>query len=269
MGICKSSESKKIIKEVIPFEKAGPTSKSELDELYSYESALCKIKCKIFTNGQTIDAFGTGFFCKIYDNNIPFNKALFTNNHILNKSSIEINKEIIFENCGKIKGIKIRENRRSFTNEDIDYTCIEIFDTDKINNFFLIDDTIFKNKKILINKEIFILQYPNGGELSHDSGKIMDIDNNMIVHSVATTYGSSGSPLIKRFNTNLVIGIHLGGQKWKMSKNKNIYNIAACFDVIIEDIKNQLFSNNKKNINNINNKNIIKYRNTINLIYEK
>ena len=94
----------------------------------------------------------------------------------------------------------------------------------------------------------------------------MNIDNNIIKHSVATTYGSSGSPLIKRFNTNLVIGIHLGGQKFKMSDNKNMYNIATCFDVIIEDIKNQLFYNKK---NNINNNDIIKYRNKINLIYVK
>ena len=136
MGICQPCESKETNKEFVPFEKAGPTSKSELIELYSYESALCKIKYKIVKNGQTIDAYGTGFFCKIYDNNFPFNKALFTNNHILNKSSIEINREIIFENCGKIKRITITKNRRTFTNEDLDYTCIEIFDTDKINNFY-------------------------------------------------------------------------------------------------------------------------------------
>ena len=43
-----------------------------------------------------------------------------------------------------------------------------------------------------------------------------------------------------------------------------MYNIATPFDVIIKDIKNQL-SYNKKN----NTTNIIKYRNKINLIYEK
>ena len=76
---------KKVKKEFIPSEKAGPTTKYEIDELYSYSSAMCKITCKIVENNQTIDAFGTGFFCKINDNNIPFKKALFTNNHILNK----------------------------------------------------------------------------------------------------------------------------------------------------------------------------------------
>ena len=118
---------------------------------------MCKIICKTVDNNQTIDAFGTGFFCEINDSKIPFIKAFFTNNHILNKSSIEINKEIIFENCGQIKRIKITKDRRAYTKEELNYTCIEIFDTDNINNFFSIDKTIFNNKDALLNKEIFIL----------------------------------------------------------------------------------------------------------------
>ena len=98
---------------------------------------MCKIS-KTKENNQTIDGFGTGFFCEINDNNIPFKKVLFTNNHILNKNSIKINKEIIFENCGETKIIKITKNRRAFTNEELDYTCIEIFDTDNINNFLVL-----------------------------------------------------------------------------------------------------------------------------------
>ena len=90
----------------------------------------------------------------------------------------------------------------------------------------------------------------------------IDNDNNVIKHSVATEKGSSGSPLIERHFINLVIGIHLGGEKVK--KSENMYNIATPFDVIIKDIKNQL-SYNKKN----NTTKIIKYRNKINLIYEK
>ena len=221
-------------KEIMP----EPITKSEKDALYYFGSAMCKIS-KTKEHNQTIDGFGMGFFCEINDNNIPFKKVLFTNNHILNKNSIEINKEIIFENCGKIKRIKIAKNRRTFTNEELDYTCIEIFDIDNINNFFSIDKAIFDNKDVLINKEIFIFKYPNDGQLAHDSGKIMDIDNNIIEHCVDTTNGSSGSPLIKRYFTNLVIGIYFGGQKIK-KKIKKFYNIATPFDVIIEDIKNQL-----------------------------
>ena len=190
------------LNELIPSEKAGPIQRSEIDELYSHDSEICKIKCKTVYNNQIIDAFGTGFFCEINDNNIRFKKALSTNYHILNKISIAINKEIIFENCGLIKRLKITKDRRAFTNEELDYTCIEIFDTDNINNFFNIDKTIFNNKDVLLNKEIFILQYPGGGEFAFDAGRIMGINENKIKHSVATSYGSSGSPLIKRYNTN-------------------------------------------------------------------
>ena len=49
-----------------------------------------------------------------------------------------MNKEIIFENYVKIKIIKNIKNRRAFTNEELDYTCIEIFDTDNINNFLVL-----------------------------------------------------------------------------------------------------------------------------------
>ena len=104
---------KNVKKELVPSRngKAGPATKSEIDKLYSYSSAMCKIKYKIVVNNQTIDAFGTGFFCEINDNNIPFKKALFTNNHILNKNSIAINKEIIFENCGEKKRITNKKQK--------------------------------------------------------------------------------------------------------------------------------------------------------------
>ena len=256
-------ESKEIRKELVPFEMAEPIPKSEIDELFSYDSAIFKIKCKTLENGQIKDAYASWFFCKIDDNNIPFKKALFTNNHVLNRSSIEINKEIIFENSGKKQSIKITKDRRAFTNEELDYTCIEIFDKDNIDKFFLIDDDTIKNKDELLNKEIFILQYPKGGKLAHSAGKIMNIDNNIIKHSVATKNGSSGSPLIKRYKTNLVIGIHFGGQK------SNMYNIATSFDVIIEDIKKQLSYNKKGNSNTTHIIEYKNYRNKINLIYDK
>ena len=255
------NQSSSIKKEAILDKK--PMTKNETDELYSYESAICKINFKTIKNGEIKDGKGTGFFLEINDDNIPFKKALFTNNHVLNKNSIEMNKEIVFEYCNKIKKIKITENRKAFTNNELEYTCIEIFDKDNINNFFRIDKSVFRDKNLLKNKEIFILQYPYG-ELSHDVGKILDIENNKIIHSVNTEEGSSGSPLIKRYNTNLIIGIHYGSKKDPILNNKYLYNVATPFDVIIKDIKYQLY-NNKNIINYIN----IEYRNKINLIYVK
>lgn len=96
MGICESKPHNAYQ------EHKNPDTKGEIYELYS-----CLIK--IVKNNQTIVGFCTRFFCEINDNNIPFKKALFTNNHILNKISIAINKEIIFENCGQKKELKLQK----------------------------------------------------------------------------------------------------------------------------------------------------------------
>jgi len=257
-------------KETCPIAHGKPINKEEIDELSRYQYSMCKIIYETIKKGQKEKQSGTGFFCQINDKNISFKKGLFTNNHVLNKNRIEINKEIEFEYLNKMKKIKITKNRKVFTNEYLDYTCIEIFDSDKIfdkdkiNYIFRIDTEIFENKKNMIDTEIFILQYPNGDNLSQALGKILDIKDNEIKHSAATLIGSSGSPLIKRYNVNLVIGIHYGGDNKKYLRNNEfIYNYAIPFDIIIEDIKYKLSTNI------INNNKNIEYRNIINIIYYK
>ena len=48
----------------------------------------------------------------------------------------------------------ITENRKVFTNKELDYTCIELFESDNIIDYFEIDPNIYKYKdediKILI-----------------------------------------------------------------------------------------------------------------------
>ena len=76
------------------------------------------------------------------------------------------------------------------------------------------------------------------GRLSHGSGKILDIESHIIKHSASTEKGSSGSPLIKRYNNKLIFGIHFGA---RIDCNQKLYNLAIPFDVIIKDIKDRLF----------------------------
>ena len=121
-------------------------------------------------------------------------KLLFTNNHILDESKIKIGSNI------KIKDkddIKIINNRFVCTNEELDYTCIEIFDNDDFDNYFIIDSEIncdnpyeeYKDDKLLI------MQCPGKEDVSIAEGNIIEIKNNMkIIHSVSTEPGSSGSP---------------------------------------------------------------------------
>ena len=88
--------------------------------------------CKILSGNQ-----GSGFFCEIKLND-KLKKVLFTNNHVLN----DFTKDIQIEHNRKKKIIKLSNNRFIYTNEELDYTCIEIFDDDDFNNFFKIDKNI-------------------------------------------------------------------------------------------------------------------------------
>ena len=91
-------ESHNRIKEVCPFGRGKPINKDEINELYRYESSMCRIVIYETIEKRKIEKeSGTGFFCEINDSNIPFKKALFTNNHILNENRIGINKEIEFK----------------------------------------------------------------------------------------------------------------------------------------------------------------------------
>ena len=68
---------------------SDPINKKEIYNLLSKEISTFKI-----LNENKIQ---TGFFCRINRDATPFKLALFTNNHILDRNSIKIGKEIIFE----------------------------------------------------------------------------------------------------------------------------------------------------------------------------
>jgi V8-like Glu-specific endopeptidase len=94
----------------------------------------------------------------------------------------------------------------------LDYTCIEILKEDNIKQFFKIYEYIIENDiKIYEGKDIFILQYPKGNDLSFSNGKILSIiKDNKIIHNCSTEEGSSGSPIISRYSNNSIIGLHVG-----------------------------------------------------------
>ena len=252
-----------------------PINKREIDELFKKEKAMCKIKSKKLINNKLEDINGTGFFLKI--NMKEFKKCLLTNNHVLNENDIKINKEIIIEYKNKLKRIEITSNRRVYTNKELDYTCIEISEKDNIEGYFKIDENIIEYSiDKYKNKEIFILQYPKGKELSFSSGIILGIKNNKIMHNSSTYEGSSGSPIILRNSNNSIIGLHYGSNK------NDRFNLSTNIISIFNHIKNynnnyfnynynNYINNNYNNyiINNYNNNNYIinNYNNYINNIY--
>ena len=209
---------------------AKPMNKIEIDELYKKEDCMCLINFETVKDGKkNNNGLGTGFFCNLKNSYFPFQKALFTNNHILNKDSIGPGEKIKLIYKQKSIIIEITKKRYAFTNEKLDYTCIEIFDEDEITNFFEIDTSVINNKSTLEDEEIFILQFNETKELLFSSGKILYIKNNVMVHSAITSRGSSGSPLIRRNRNelNYIVGIHFG-----TLKDHKYYNLATSFDNI-------------------------------------
>lgn len=251
MGICDSSETKFIDPTKIKKQSAvlgiNPINIDELKNLYSDELAICKIK-----EGNTLK--GIGFFCKLEDS-LPFEKALFTNYNVIFGKNPNLDNSIEIEYLNQIKKIKF-DNRRIVFNNTIGYICIEILETDQVQQFFSVDDEIYGN-------EIFILQYNNEQKLSHSVGVIDDDDENTIIKYISDTkILYTGAPLIQRDEINYVLGIHLKENK---ELEYNFENFAIPFKIIIKDIKDKL------NINKYTSKAIkaFEYRNIINIVYEK
>ena len=154
-----------IRKETIIQGHGRPIKKDEIFNLFKMEKAMCKIS---YENMKDETVKGTGFFCEI-DINFPFKYALFTNNHVLNELNIEIGNTIHFE-CLQLqnsffsssyitnkKEIEITDKRKVFTNKELDYTCIELFESDGILDYFKIDPKLFKYDKNNLKKQLRIL----------------------------------------------------------------------------------------------------------------
>ena len=95
--------------------------------------------------------------------------------------------------------------------------------------FLDIDDDLsnaYKEKK-----QIFITQYPKGGELKYSHGKIVGKKENRFYYDAGTLGSSSGSPILSLDNLR-VIGLHMG--KWV--KNDKI-NIGIPINTIIKETK--------------------------------
>ena len=240
--------------------------------------------CKILNSNGT--SKGTGFFCEIKLNN-KLTKVLFTNNHVLNDN----NSNIKIEYDRKIRVLK-KENRFFYTNEDLDYSCIEILDSDNFNNYFKVDKNINNNNPEEEYKydQLVIIQFPGGNTVKFGEGYINEIKKESIIYSIMSEGGSSGSPICLDTRNLKVIGIHRG-----KADNENINLKRGIFmKEIIQDIQKQIKKdntyqksneqkkivnksdnkynnegNNKKNIkkekdnNNINNKNKIPQNNQI------
>ena len=211
------------------------------------EKKICKIKIG--------DGTGTGFFCSIVMDEWESlkMKVLITNNHVLNEDAIKLGKKINFTtNDDEQKyEIEIDKERNIFTSRKYDITIIEIKKEDNIkpDNFFEIDDNIFKPDYNYKNKIIYLLHYPKGKEMSFSQGTIKNVgkDENAyeIYHLCSSDHGSSGGPLISE--DFKVIAIHKGAPQ------QDNFNLGTLLKEPIKEFRNQIKNNkNKENKNKIN-----------------
>ena len=222
-------------------DKKVDKNKKEMFPLYLYiqirDKEIYKCICKIeFLRGKQFFS-GTGFFCKIPKIEMV---CLLTNNHIINDETLELSPKIkLTINDTTNKYIDLSKKRFKYTNEEMDYTAIEIIEVDDINDFLEIDDYIIG--KDYQNENIYCIEYPLGQIAKLSEGKIIKRSNWHIVHNLATRQGSSGSPLVLK-DSHKVIGIHVGKMK--------SYNVGVFIYDVIEDIlKNNKNIEKEKKIN--------------------
>lgn len=201
-------------------EKCFHSEPMNLTDLNNVSTSICKIMVSYNGEGWS----GTGFFMEVRRGKKNY-FFLISNEHVI-KYNIAVDKlDIkIKTKKGNIYAIKLDGRMRAVIclTAPIDITAVEILPSDKLFgeiDFLSYDVNCEKGQySQYINKNIYILQHPDGKPTTHVSGgKILNIsDGYEIAHNADTDYGSSGSPIILISN-NRVIGVH---KKWDKSDNR-------------------------------------------------
>ena len=207
-------------------------------------NCICKVKSK--------GIYGTGFFCRIRFLDNTFIKVLTTSYQILDEHYFKENNEInlIINNQARI--INLNKKRKIYSNKDFDLTLIEIKESDKINDYFELDENILsqENPKLFYeNKTIYIIQYLNMEKASVSYGIFNDLIDSEIKHTCSIKPGSNCSPILNSMN-NKIIGIS------KISE-KNDNNKGIFLKVPINEFKTQIEAKEEikeKKVNIIDNK---------------
>ena len=197
--------------------------------------------CQIIKN----DGYGIGFFCMILNPDISHTMyCLITNNNVINKEMIERNNYIELILNKQRKKINLKNNRKIWINEELNYVCIAILEEDKLlENIkpFNINDNCYNENYKLINydeKEIVLGGNGQNKEIEYFKGVSYYIDKQglLIYHDCNNEQYLSGGPIILLDDLS-IIGIYNG------FNNDYNDNNTTYFGDIIYNIKNE---NNKK-----------------------
>ena len=235
--------------------------------------SVCKIHTFVYKGkfgnrdlSQYIGASGTGFFIKFKDNKFKnrYKYFIMTNEHVLQKEIIEkgtIYFTIYYFYEKYYKKILLNKKERFIkeykTNLNLDITLIEVVPEQEISVIFFLepDYKSLNGYQQYLNEEIIIHQYPVGLEQCNSEGKIVKIDNKLIVHNASTQGGSSGSPIILK-NNSCVVGIHKSGSTMKENNGDFICDIITDINNQ-ENIRSYEEKNKNENERNYTNSNVI------------
>ena len=205
---------------------------------------ICKATIKIVINSSK---FGSGCFLKFKRNGKSF-YCILTNQHVIEPCLVNNKDEITIRDDNEKKDFTIKLDKKEriiecFKDNDalkIDATLIEIIEKDNIDDsYFLFPNMDYiDNKKLLINQDIVVSQYPKGKILSISTGKITRIspENDFIFyHNADTTNGSSGGPIVLKGEKS-IFAIHAAGVKGKAE------NVGMIIEIIVN-----MMSTYKKN----------------------
>ena len=216
----KESNEKNRIDEICPF----PNKYVVYDDTDKIRMSICKIK----SNNESKQGFGTGFFI-----NYKSYKYLLTNYHVISEKSKKVDIEIWDKSW-----INLNLNNRYIIYlpkpKDITIIRIKIGEIDKIK-YLTFDLNFSQGYTDYKYKEALAIGYPKGEKLASGNGTIGEIINDYeFFHNIPTDHGSSGSPIILCKNLK-VIGIHKG------SDNKKKLNVGTFIGEAIKEIdKNKL-----------------------------
>lgn len=198
----------------------------------NYIKQASKLAFKIKIEKET----GTGFLLNIKIDKKAI-KCLFTVHHVITKDAVIKKKDIEIENEENMRASIQLDSEQRFIkcyDEPYDVTIVEILDGDNLGEdvFLDLDLNYREGYEKYINKDIFIMEYPKGGDQYCSIGKILSLGTNQFrcEHNLDTDAGASGSPIILNDN-NKVVAIHRG----KMNNSNK--KVGTFIGTIIDDLK--------------------------------
>ena len=197
---------------------------------------LLESTCKIKNDSKI--AFG--FFCKLpvgrFRSLSNFLIILYDASYgVLSQEDVSTLDDIIIEINNQEK-VLIGKNRKTYYNSELNYSCIEIFETDNIKNFFITDKLNIGqtfNKESYINKSIIIIGIMKNEQIGFYDGKIKNLRRSKFLFE-ANLFPENYKGIILNPNSNTIIGFHTSVSK-NIFINKN-FGVGIFMKNIFNDI---------------------------------